>query len=125
MAESRLRTRMQVRMPTPTARLIKRIERFKNSRPRDSSLTIALQGHSVDGFRLPRHVVHEKVLAQRIGCCEIGLATAHLRHLLHEVHQTIIGSQHKGVDQDASTFALRYFFQRLTHYQRVETEGVF
>ena len=40
---------------------------------------------SMDGPRLAVHVVHQQVLAERIGRREVRLAAAHLRHLLDEI----------------------------------------
>src|SRR5450755_4425674 len=40
----------------------------------------------VDGLRLPRHVIHQQILAQRVRCGEVGLAAAHLGHFLDELY---------------------------------------
>ena len=78
----------------------------------------------MNGLRLARHVIHQQILAERVGSGEVGFAAAHLRNLLHELHQAVIGSQHEGIDQDAGAFALRDFFERLADHQRIETEGI-
>ena len=39
--------------------------------------------------RLAVHVVHQQVLAQRVGRGEIRFAAAQLGHLLDEIHQAV------------------------------------
>src|SRR5438270_274104 len=55
----------------------------------------------VNRARLPVHVVHQQVLTERVRGREIGLPAADLRHLLDEVHQSVIARQHKRVDQNS------------------------
>ena len=74
--------------------------------------------------RLAVHVVHQQILAQRVGRGEIRLAAADLGHLLHEIHQAVIAGQHEGIDQDPLLLAAVHFFQRAADHQRVEAEGV-
>jgi len=45
---------------------------------------------SMDSLRLPRHVIHQQVLPQRVRRREVGLSAAHLRDFLYELHQAII-----------------------------------
>ncbi len=52
----------------------------------------------VDRLGLPRHVIHQQVLPQRVGRGEVGFAAAHLGDFLDELHQAIIGREHEGVD---------------------------
>ena len=40
----------------------------------------------VDRLRLPRHVIHQQILPERVGRGEVGFAAAHLRDFLHELH---------------------------------------
>ena len=63
-------------------------------------------------------------MAEGVGRGEVGFAAAHFRDLLHELHQTIVGGEHEGVDQNSRALALGDFLQRLTHHQRIEAEGV-
>src|SRR5437764_358246 len=58
-------------------RLKRRSKRKAPSRPADS----------VNGLHLPRHVIHQHVLTQPLRRSEVGFAAAHLRNLLHELHQ--------------------------------------
>jgi hypothetical protein len=78
----------------------------------------------VNRLRLPRHVVHQQILAERVGRRKVGFAPAHLRHFLDELHQPIVRRQHEGIDQHARPFALRNFFKRLADHQRIEAERV-
>ena len=61
---------------------------------------------SMDGLGFPRHVIHQQILAQRVGRGEVGFAAAHFRDFLYELHQPIIGSEHERVDQHAGALAL-------------------
>ena len=44
----------------------------------------------MDGFRLPRHVIHQEILAERVWSSEIGFAAAHLSHFLDKLNQAVI-----------------------------------
>jgi hypothetical protein len=66
----------------------------------------------VDRPRLAVHVVHQEVLAQRIGRSEVSLAAAQFRHLLDEVDQPVIAGQDEGVAQDALALAAAHPFER-------------
>src|SRR5271155_1662325 len=75
-------------------------------------------------LRLPRHVIHQQILPERIRRCEVCLAPAHLRHFLDELHQPVIRCQHESINQHPRAFALRNFFERLTDDQRIKPESV-
>jgi len=60
----------------------------------------------VNRLRLPRHVIHQQILPERVGRRKVGLATAHLGYLLDELHQAIVRRQHERIDQHARAFAL-------------------
>jgi hypothetical protein len=53
---------------------------------------------SVNRFSLPRHVIHQQILPERVGGGEVGFAAAHFAHFLHELHQAIIRREHEGID---------------------------
>ena len=44
----------------------------------------------MNGLHLARHVIHQQILAERLGSGEVGFAAAHLRDLLDKLHQAII-----------------------------------
>ena len=73
----------------------------------------------VNSFGLPGHVIHQQVLAEGVRSGEVSFAAAHLRHLLHKLHQAVVAGQHEGVDQDSGALALGNFFQRLAYHQRI------
>jgi hypothetical protein len=62
--------------------------------------------HLVDRFRLPRHVIHQQILAQRIRRGEVSLPAAHLRDFLNELNQAVVRGEHKSVDHHAGALAL-------------------
>src|SRR5579884_3348180 len=66
---------------------------------------------SVNVLDLLLHVIHQQVLAKRVGSGEIGFAAADFRDLLHEIYKAIIGSKHEGVDQDAVPAAADHLMQ--------------
>lgn len=39
----------------------------------------------VNRLRLARHIVHQQILAERVGCSEVGFAPAHLSYFLDEL----------------------------------------
>src|SRR5438105_4930360 len=57
----------------------------RQSGPKTPSLSANFR--SVDGLHLPRHVIHQHVLAQPLWRGEIGFSAAHLRDLLYELHE--------------------------------------
>ena len=71
------------------------------------------------------YVIHQQVLAKRVGRGEIGFAAAEFGDFLHEVDQAVIAGEHEGIDQDAGALAFGDFFERLGDDQRIEAEGVF
>ena len=79
----------------------------------------------MDLFGFAGHVVHEEILAERVGCGEIGFAAAHFGDFLDEVDEAVVAGEHEGVDEDSGALALIYFFQGLADYERVEAEGIF
>src|SRR5215831_9221188 len=81
-------------------------------------------GGSVNGFRLPRHVIHQEILTERVWSREVSLTPAHLRDLLHELNQSIVRDQHEGVDQHARALALRDFLESLADDKRIKPERV-
>src|SRR3954454_22062063 len=60
------------------------------------------------------HVVHQKVLAERIWRREIRLSAANLRHFLDEIHETVICGEHEGIDENSLLLAAVHFFEGLT-----------
>src|SRR5579885_68207 len=70
------------------------------------------------------HVVYQKRLPQRAGPCEVCLAAADFRHLLHKLDQGIIARQHERVDQNTGATAACHFFERPRDDQRIEPEGI-
>src|ERR1700737_3594212 len=58
----------------------------------------------VNRLRLARHVIHQQILAERVGSREVGLAAAHLSYFLNELHQSVVRRQHEGVNQHARPF---------------------
>ncbi len=79
----------------------------------------------MDLLGLPRHVVHEEILAEGVGRGEVGFASAHFGDFLDEVDQGIVAGEHESVDHDARALALIYFLERLADDKGVEAEGVF
>ena len=59
-----------------------------------------------------------------VGRREIRFAAAHFRDFLDEAHQSGIGSEHEGVDQDTCALALGNLFQSLTDHQRVQSKRI-
>src|SRR5215211_1664124 len=56
---------------------------------------------SVNRLRLLVHVIHQHVLAKRVGRREIRLALANVGDTPDEAHQVVIARQHEGIDHDA------------------------
>src|SRR6202030_3047240 len=82
-------------------------------------------GALVDVAGLPANVIHQQVLAERIGRREIRLATAQLRYFLHEMNQAIVAREHESIDKYSGTLAFCNFLKRLCHNQRVQTKSIF
>src|SRR5580698_4332569 len=59
----------------------------------------------VNRLFLPRHVIHQQILAERVWSGEVGFASTHLRYFLDELDEAVIRCQHEGVDQDAGALA--------------------
>jgi len=59
--------------------------RLKNGCVRMTS-TSWLERMSVDGLGFSRHVIHQQILAERVGSREVGFSAAHLGYLLDELH---------------------------------------
>src|SRR5947209_2089586 len=79
----------------------------------------------VDLAGLPGHVVHQQVLAKRIGSGEVRFSAAHFGDFLHEVDEAVVAREHKRVDKDSSALAFVHFFESLAHNERVQAERVF
>ncbi len=79
----------------------------------------------VDLLGLPGHVIHEEILAERIGRGEVSFAPAHLRDFLDEVNERIVAGEHKSVDHDAGALTLVHFFESLPDDEGVKSESVF
>ncbi len=71
------------------------------------------------------NVIHQQVLAESVGSCEVGLAPAHLRDFLNELHQAVIARQHERVNHDSRALALVDFLERLADNEGVQAERVF
>src|ERR1700704_5050779 len=56
----------------------------------------------VDRFRFLIHVIHEHVLAERVGRGEVRLALADLGDAPDKADEVVIAGQHEGVDHDAT-----------------------
>src|SRR5215831_16469892 len=74
--------------------------------------------------RLAAYIIHQQILAERVGRGEVSFPAAKLRNLLDEVDQVVIASQHEGVDQDSCALALGHFFDCLRDDERIEAEGI-
>src|SRR5205085_1274313 len=68
--------------------------------------------------------IHQDELAERHGVCKIRLASADLRHSLHELDESAVAREHERVDHDAGTSAVRHFFECLTDYSQVESHRI-
>src|ERR1700719_708759 len=79
----------------------------------------------VDVAGLTANVIHQQVLAKRIGRREIRLATAQLRYFLHEMNQAIVAGEHESIDEYSGTLTFRNFLKRLCHNQRIKTKSIF
>src|ERR1700728_3173517 len=67
---------------------------------------------SMDGAGLAVHVIHQQILPERMGRCEIRLSPAQLRNLLNKVDQAVIAREHERIDDDALLLAAIYFLER-------------
>src|SRR5437868_3634503 len=56
----------------------------------------------VDRLGLLVHVIHQHVLAERVGRGEVRLALADVRDAPHEADEIVVARQHEGVDHDAA-----------------------
>lgn len=74
--------------------------------------------------RLLAHIIHQQILAQRVGSREVGFAATDLRHSLDEIDEVVIPGQHEGVDEDARLAALGDFLERFLDDDGIEAEGV-
>ena len=78
----------------------------------------------MNGSRLPVHVIHEQILAERMRRGEVCLAPANLSHLLDETNQIVISRQHERVDENPLLPSTAHLFQSAADHQRIEAKPV-